>query len=199
MPAKKIQPEVSYLIGAYGLFWSREEVEWLPGRGGKRHLFGYRDKPTQFCDFRRAAGIYVLWSPYRAIYVGMARGNEGLFDRLADHAEGPRAKEEWTRFSWYSVDSVVDGTMEGWCETQPRLDFSLSDDTAVRDIEALMILTLGSFEAKYQNRMKFLNASEWKQADLMAFGPNAPARDVDPTPFSGWWHGFWGGEGDPED
>jgi hypothetical protein len=173
-------------------------VDWKPGRGRKRHLLGYVDEPeVRFCDFRRAACIYVLWTPYRAIYVGMARGREGLFDRLSDHAEGAREKRDWTRFSWYSIDAVTDSDVGGWCETEPRLDFSLSDDTAVRDIEALMIVTLGSFEAKHQNRMKFLNAQEWFQSSVADFGPDGLAREVDPSPFSGETFEFWGREGDP--
>ncbi|MET3962834.1 hypothetical protein ABIE44_002768 [Marmoricola sp. OAE513] len=176
-----------FLISAYGAFWDRAEVDWKPGQGGKRQLLGHvggNALTRRVCDFRTSAGFYVLWNDYRAVYVGMARGNEGIFNRLLDHTDKKDA--DWSRFSWFSTDTVVDDKKhDGWAVTTPRQRISsLSDESLVKEAEALLILTLGTYTTGYQNKMKFARASEWTQVTLADYAPWGLCRKVDAAPFS---------------
>src|SRR3954470_23560325 len=71
-----------HLVGAYGMFWERGEVNWWPGSGPAAwQLLGRvnKNKPkVRVCDFRKAQGFYVLFDDFRANYVGLARGNYGI-------------------------------------------------------------------------------------------------------------------------
>ena len=62
------------LIRAYGLFWSRDEVDWSagPGNQGKYMLLGHQGEKRpklRVADFRMQSGLYILlrrlWSPLR--------------------------------------------------------------------------------------------------------------------------------------
>lgn len=174
-----------YLVGAYGLFWDRHEVKWRPGGGVPWQLLGHNGGGTTntrlVCDFRHAAGFYVLWNEYRAVYVGLAAGSQGLFSRLRAHDQNK--KEDWDRFSWFSVDDVVvDAEHYGWAYTEPREEIAaLTDKVLVRDAEALLMLNLGTFKTGYQNRMSFQNANEWRQVRRIDYAPKGLMGKVDPA------------------
>jgi hypothetical protein len=81
-------PRKKHLIGAYGLFWDRAAVDWKPGPGNQWQLLGTigeRRPKLQICDFRRARGFYLLFNDHGATYVGLARGSEGIGQRLRRH------------------------------------------------------------------------------------------------------------------
>lgn len=174
-----------YLVTAYGLFWDRHEVVWHPGGGNAWQLLGHnsgaQDKTRLVCDFRRAGGFYVLWNEYRAVYVGLARGSQGLFSRLRVHDTSK--SEDWDRFSWFCIDDVIKNDRHtGWALTQAREEISaVTDRILVRDAEALLILNLGTYKTGYQNRMSFQNAQEWKQVTYMDYAPDGLMRKVSPS------------------
>lgn len=100
-------PATTHLIGAYGLHWARGEIDWHPGQGRGWQLLGRRGhiKPgLRICDFRFAAGVYVLEKHSRPVYAGLARSGHGLGARLLAHTDD--GTKNWTRFSWFSFDAV---------------------------------------------------------------------------------------------
>ena len=92
----------SHLIGAYGTFWKREEVDWKRGSGPVSwEMLGHRGRSRpglRVCNFRLTAGFYVLWNDYCATYVGLARGDGGIGAGLRAHNDD--GKKDWSRFSW---------------------------------------------------------------------------------------------------
>jgi hypothetical protein len=108
-------PSKLHMFGADGMFWDREEVNWNPGSGPAAwQLLGRINKnrgALRICDFRRAQGFYVLFDEFRANYVGLARGAEGLGERLRRHN---KEKLNWERFCWFAFDDVFDSDMDGW-------------------------------------------------------------------------------------
>jgi len=118
---------VSFLIGAYGQFWRRHEVDWKPGRGRSWQILGKRGAlgSTQICDFRRAHGFYILHNEHRANYVGLARGAQGIGQRLQEHDQLRNTRvANWSRFSWFSLDAlssvVGKDDAERWLEIKHR-------------------------------------------------------------------------------
>ena len=171
-----------HLIGAFGMFWKREEVNWKRGSGPVSwEMLGYRGavRPgLRVCDFRRAAGFYVLWNDYRATYVGLARGDGGLGSRLRAHNDDDT--KDWSRFSWFSFDDVQDADVfEGWSE--PLFRDALGDathTTVVRECEALLITVLGTYTGGSQRRMAFLTGKEWTQVTTQDYAPGGICRRV---------------------
>jgi len=173
---------VGHLIGAYGMFWSREEVFWRPGQGpNKWQLLGRRNKnqgTLRVCDFRQAKGFYVLFDDYGASYVGLARGAQGIGQRLKMH-DSDEGKD-WSRFCWFSFDDVADATENGWAAVRPRNAVrSAGAEGMVRELEALLIKILGS---RQQNQMKFLAADAWQQVTLSDCQPGECLSKVDRVP-----------------
>jgi hypothetical protein len=81
------------LIKAYGLFWSKDEVNWDPGKGnrGQFKLLGHRGKNrpgVRVADFRRQSGLYILYGNYGPHYVGLTRADR-LGTRLKEHRTDP--------------------------------------------------------------------------------------------------------------
>jgi hypothetical protein len=152
-----------HLIGAYGLFWDRHGVIWNPGSGDTWQLLGYRNQnypAARVCDFRTAKGVYILYDDHGATYSGIARGIGGLGARLRTHNTKPPRRREWTRFSWFSLDDIVE-TPEfyGWERVTHRTKpVPTQSEAAIREIEALLIKVLGT----QQNKMQFLNANQWE-------------------------------------
>lgn len=177
--------ETGHLITAYGQFWARDEVHWAPTAGGRKQLLGYRgtNRPgIRLCDFRLAAGVYILWNDYRAVYVGLARGADGLFQRLAMHNV---KKKEWNRFSWFSVDPVVESDdYDYWCDIEYRAEGSPTPGVSelVRELEALLIMALGTHSLAAQRRMNFLDGTEWLQVTDQSYAPGGVCSKVDPGP-----------------
>ena len=154
----------AHLIGAFGMFWEREHVNWTPGQSPLRwQLLGrrFQNAPAlRICDFRRAKGFYVLFDEFRATYVGLARGSGGIGARLKAHN---KHKGEWTRFCWFAFDDCVDAgpSLPLWSRTKPRDALrNMSAETVLRESEALLITILG---AKDQNQMRFQGARKWHQ------------------------------------
>lgn len=180
-------PTKPHMFGAYGMFWDRDEVNWKPGSGPAAwQLLGRINQNVgalRVCDFRRAQGFYVLFDEFRANYVGLAEGVQGLGARLRTHN---KKRTDWQRFCWFAFDDVVDARADGWSETERKTAISkASADLVLRECEALLITILGS---KAQNDMRFQAAQRWEQfreADLL---PGGIAGKVDPNGFTDhWW------------
>ena len=175
------------MFGAYGMFWDREEVNWNPGSGPAAwQLLGRINKnrgALRICDFRRAQGFYVLFDEFRANYVGLARGAEGLGERLRRHN---KEKLNWERFCWFAFDDVFDSDMDGWRVNEHKTAISkASADLVLRECEALLITILGS---KAQNDMRFQGAQRWEQLRVADVLPQGIAGKVNPDGFTDlWW------------
>lgn len=175
-----------HLIGAYGMFWDRTEVNWWPGSGPNAwQLLGRMNKrlpALKVCDFRRAQGFYVLFDDFRANYVGLARGTYGIGARLRRHDD---TRENWNRFCWFTFDDVRPSRRTGWAEISRRDALrNMSAELVLRECEALLITILGSGD---QNEMRFIEGSKWHQlreGDLLQGGL---AQNVDPSGFTDGW------------
>lgn len=178
---------MNHLIGAYGLFWRKEEVNWN-ARGWQ--LLGYRgtNRPgLRVCDFRRTRGVYVLFNDYGAQYAGLARGTEGIGSRLHSHTTD--GTKSWDRFCWFAFDDVVDAsdTLPGWSEVKLRDAVAeVSSEDAVREFEALLIQLLGVNE----RHMRFLKGEEWNQLTFQAGVESGIVGRVNPGGFKDrtWWN-----------
>jgi hypothetical protein len=177
MPAK-----TRHLIGAHGLFWERDAVDWDAARGQTYQLLGYRNQrlpKLQLCDFRRARGVYLLFNEYGPTYVGQARGStDGIGYRLrAHHRDGFK---DWSRFCWFSFDNVAPSYgYPGWCDLHRESNArSLGAESAINDLEALMIVAFG---LKSQNQMRLVGSGRpWKQLLADDCLPGGIARKVAP-------------------
>lgn len=164
-----------HLIGAYGLFWERALVDWNPGPGRQWQMLGAVGKnrgTLKICDFRRARGIYMLFNEYGATYVGLARGQQGFGQRLQTHTLPPKkqpkelrhAPKDWSRFCWFAFDDVrpCADPYDPWAvlDLNDENSRSITVDSAVRELEALMIAAMG---IKAQNQMRPLNGEQWRQ------------------------------------
>lgn len=172
----------AHLIGAFGMFWKREEVNWKRGSGPiSWEMLGYRGfrRPgVRVCDFRKAAGFYILWNDYRATYVGLARGEGGIGARLRAHNDD-RSKD-WSRFSWFSFDDTADSeSFDGWSELVLRDAVAESSaDSVVRECESLLITVLGTYTSGSQKRMAFQTGQEWTQVTTADLAPGKVCRRV---------------------
>lgn len=170
------------LIGAHGLFWERDAVDWEAPRGQTFQLLGFRHKllpKLQVCDFRRARGVYLLFNEYGPTYVGQARGaTDGFGYRLrAHHRDGFK---DWTRFCWFSFDNVATTSgFPGWCDvTRDENARSVGAESAINDLEALMIVAFG---LRSQNQMRLRGSGPaWEQLTRDDCLPGGVARKVDP-------------------
>jgi hypothetical protein len=169
MPAK-----LKHLVGAYGLFWERKHVDWNPGPGRAWQMLGAVGKnrgTLRVCDFRKARGIYLLFNDYGATYVGLARGAQGFGQRLQTHTLPParqpkelrHAPKDWSRFCWFAFDDVtaIKDHQNPWTAVDLNDNSrSVTVESAVRELEALMIAALG---IKAQNQMRPINGDRWHQ------------------------------------
>jgi hypothetical protein len=176
------QVATGHLVGAYGMFWDREEVFWRPGQGpNKWQLLGRRNKnqgALRVCDFRQAKGLYLLFDDYGASYVGLARGAQGIGQRLKSHDAD--ASKSWSRFCWFCFDNVADASAEGWSKVVPRDGVRAAGaEGIVRELEALLIKVLG---ARQQNQMRFLEADPWQQVTLADCQPGECLTKVERGP-----------------
>ena len=175
-----------HLVGAYGMFWDRESVNWFPGAGGYSwQMLGYinKNQPViRTCDFRQAKGFYVLFDDFRATYAGLARGSGGIGSRLRSHVT--HKDGTWNRFCWFSFDDTVDvdSIRSRWHEIRPRDALkNMTAEAVLRESEALLITILG---LRDQNEMKFLNARKWTQLTAADFTPGGVGFKVDESGFS---------------
>ncbi|MGY2065621.1 hypothetical protein [Blastococcus sp. SYSU DS0619] len=172
----------SHLIGAYGLFWQRDEVFGYRDVGDGWQLLGRRNKlkpALAICDFRKARGFYLLYNDYGATYVGLAAGAQGLGQRLKSHDSDQ--KKDWSRFCWFSFDDVENWTeRDGWSRvlTRDAVD-NVNTRGAVQEFEALLIQVLGT---KRQNQMRFKGGERWEQVLATDYAPDGLMSRVDRRP-----------------
>jgi hypothetical protein len=155
-------------IRSYGLFWQRDEVNWSPGRGvrdGYRLLrrVGENRGRLRVCDFRDQRGIYVLYDDYGPCYVGLAR-RRPIGGRLRSHTRDALA-EHWDRFSWFGFRSVLkQRDADGLCNLGRIPSKLVTDsDKTIGDVEALLILALGTVGIGNSQEMRFARADRWHQ------------------------------------
>ena len=95
------------LFRTIGLYWKRSDVFWgRPKNPGK--LLGRKksEKRGGVVDFWNQAGVYVLYSNFKIVYVGQAGGKaRGLGRRLRHHTMDDLAGR-WDTFSWFGMLQV---------------------------------------------------------------------------------------------
>lgn len=96
------------LVKTVGFFWKADDVYWgKPKNRGSllgKPSSAKKDEPI---DFREQAGIYVLYSDYKIVYVGQTgKGNQSLLVRLRQHRVDDLAGR-WNQFSWFGVRRVL--------------------------------------------------------------------------------------------
>jgi hypothetical protein len=157
-------------IRSYGLFWLKEDVNWAPGSGtrGEYRLLGRVGQNRgniRIVDFREQRGIYVLYDDWGPSYVGLAR-RQPIGNRLRDHTRPSDPMfDRWDRFSWFGFRSVLKQrdasglSLLGMIPTKLLTD----SDKTIGDVEALLILTLGTQGIGNAQRMRFARADGWRQ------------------------------------
>jgi hypothetical protein len=160
-------------IRSYGLFWSADEINWFRSDENRDRFsmlgrLGKRGPNLQVCDFRFQRGIYVLYDDYGPYYVGLTRVGT-LGNRLKQHRTDDHAGM-WDRFSWFGFAPVqkgpryADGTL-GLGKVPEKL---LTDSRwAIRDVEALLIQSLGTQHRGNSMQMRFAQGEHWEQ--VMAY------------------------------
>jgi hypothetical protein len=116
------------LINAFGMFWRRDLVIWVPT---EPQLFGQQQAGSDAINFAAQAGVYILYDGDRVIYVGRVTG-ERLSKRLKEHTRD-RLNGRWDRFSWFGVRKP---SGSGELQSAPN---SFDLDNLVATMEALLI------------------------------------------------------------
>lgn len=154
---------VEAFIRAYGLHWDREEITWT--RNGE--LLGRqkaRVDALRLANFWDQTGIYILHDAYGAYYAGQA-AKQPLGERLRQHTADDHF-DKWERFSWFGFNAILPGrTKDGLYrikKTRPR-DLLGSTSRSIHDIEALLIMSLGTHRSGNKQTEKFTNAEPWEQ------------------------------------
>lgn len=150
-------------IKAYGLHWFRDEVSWR----SNGELFG-RQKANvnalRMVNVWTQTGIYILHDAYGPYYVGQVE-KQPLGERLLQHTKDTH-KDKWDRFSWFGFNSILTGrTKDGLYRVKTARPKGLlgSTEHTINDIEALLIMALGSHRAGNKHTEKFTDADEWQQ------------------------------------
>jgi hypothetical protein len=151
------------LIGAYGTFWERDLVDW--------HSYGWRllgrqglQKGTlQIADFRRARGVYVMYSDIGIYYVGLASGSQGIGGRLRDHTQDDH-RAAWSRFSWFAFDSPseTDTYPDGVIKHEEWNTIEGEDVVVIRELEALLLAVTAPPGNVQKTKFQYASA-EWLQ------------------------------------
>ena len=151
------------LVGAYGVFWDARLVDWEAYRWRLLGRRGMASGTIKIADFRKARGVYVLYSDTGIYYVGLASSESGIGGRLKDHRSDAHSGR-WTRFSWFAFDGpsetevYPDGVLkhDEWAGIEEA-----EDRVVIREMEALL-LAVTSPPGNVQ-KTKFLAATEWLQ------------------------------------
>lgn len=166
-------PPGMHLIGAYGIHWSRKEVNWHPGPGRSWQMLGRVSavRPgLRICDFRFAAGVYVLERRGHPVYAGLARSDMGFGSRLKNHTTDET--KDWTHFSWFSFDDVLHSEHrvtypdhpDGWAYIEPRETLAKAQMQAiVGELEALLVNLMIDTSLVNIQRPRFPSAAMWTQ------------------------------------
>ena len=151
------------LVGAYGTFWDATLVDWR--RQGWRLLGrqGLNARTIKVADFRKARGVYVLYSDTGIYYVGLASAADGIGGRLKAHLSDVHGGR-WTRFSWFAFDGpsetevYPDGVLkhDEWTGIEEA-----TDKVVIREMEALLLAVTSP--PGNVLKTKFQNAAEWLQ------------------------------------
>lgn len=132
---------------------------------------GQRRPGLRICDFRHAAGVYVLERRGRPIYAGLARSGEGFSARLVRHSRDDL--KSWTHSFWFSFDDVwlnerrktYPEYPSGWAVVEPRDELGRTEmQSIVGELEAMLVNLLYDGRTLINiQRPCFSQAQEWDQ------------------------------------
>lgn len=131
MVAGGTEAEKPRLIHSFGIYWSREAVDW-------RHqpdLYGIQQIGATPVNFRNQVGIYLLHDSRETIYVGQAV-QQTLAQRLFQHTKD-RVGGRWDRFSWFGFYGVDADTAQ--LNTTTDLATPLTQASLADTLEAILI------------------------------------------------------------
>jgi hypothetical protein len=149
------------LIGAYGQFWERNQVDWGTYKWRLLGRQGVNTGTLKIADFRSARGVYVLYNELGVYYVGLASEKQGLGGRLKDHLVDKHGSR-WTRFSWFSFDSPgVAVPPDGVRQIKQHNSVKADTPVMIRDLEALLQIAMQPFANRSET--KFAKGSKWIQ------------------------------------
>lgn len=163
----------SGFIRAYGMFWSANEVDWTGATSNYRleilGRVGERRPRLEICNFWEQRGIYVLYNDYSPYYVGRTSGADmSLGKRLRQHYEGANGsphRGKLERFSWFGWrGTLLSKDTRGMkrLRSVPRRLLNDSEST-IRDIESLLIYSLGTKHVGNGREETFTAAVRWTQ------------------------------------
>jgi hypothetical protein len=164
---EKQQRAKSGFIRAFGMFWSRDEVDWW-GEEGDLQLLGRINKnrgALQVVNFWDQRGIYVLYNDHGPYYVGKTF-DQALGVRLSQHQkEASPHRESWNRFSWFGWRRVLKGADPTGLQRLGQVPAGVLTDSrsSVADIEALLIEALGTRWVGNARSESFAAAVRWEQ------------------------------------
>jgi hypothetical protein len=151
------------LVGAYGTFWEASLIDWRASGWRMLGRQGVNIPVLRIADFRKARGVYALYSDTGIYYVGLAAGTNGIGGRLKDHRSDIHA-ERWSRFSWFAFDgpsetvTYADGVLkhDEWASIQEA-----EGKLVIREMEALLLAVTSP--PGNISRTKFQEGSPWVQ------------------------------------
>lgn len=152
------------LVRAYGLFWSRDEVDWQPGAGGHFRLLGRvgsKAAKLRVVDFRDQRGLYVLYSKHGPYYVGIV--TRGLLGRRLRQHTLDEHGSRWDRFSWFGFRQVLRSkNLDGTCRLRELAESAFGSPIGViSSLESVLIQVLGTPGNTKHGR--FPDAEQWEQ------------------------------------
>ena len=153
-------------VRAHGLYWQRDEVDWsriaLRARSG---CWADSATTTQSCTSPTSGirGIYVLYDDYGPTDVGLAR-DRGIGGRLRRHTRDTH-RDSWDRFSWFGARNVLRPQGPDRISPLGKIPKAFLDrsDRTIADLEALLILTLGTGGRGNSQVMRFSRATRFEQ------------------------------------
>ena len=155
-------------IRAYGLHWAWEEVR-------ANELWGSRGQSIvthRLANFWNQTGIYVLHDPWGAYYVGQVAG-QTLGARLTQHSRTTLSSGKpnphhgrWTHFSWFGFHALLlPQHPTGVTPVKQKRPDALLANTGntINDVEALLMMVLGTTRVGNKHSEKFTSAEPWDQ------------------------------------
>ena len=114
-------------------------------------------------DFRFQRGIYVLYDDYGPYYVELTRVGT-LGGRHKTHRKDVHA-DRWDRFSWFGFCPVLQSRHVDGTRVIGKVREQLLTDSkwAIRDLETLLIRSLGTQHRGNSLHMRFAQAQQWEQ------------------------------------